>query len=423
MERPSARTEHPPLADQQARDRIRDDLDTTLVVEAAAGTGKTSALIERILFGVVSGRVSLAKTVAVTFTDFAAGELKLRLRLAIEGARQKHDSSPRTTELLTGAVRELEAARIGTIHSFCADLLREHPVEAGIDPLFEVAPDDLAYPLFDLAFEQWFEKQLADPGEGVRRILRRLPRRQFGGRRSGTLARRPRESGPKPILRTAAWALVRERDFTTSWKRFDGFAREADIDALVLEMEELGEWSEVGNPEQWLTKSLAYLKRFVGEITRLESLGNARDYDGIEARLFGLLGGWGRAKDWKAYYARDSFPADELRNRRDELKVRVQKFVDSAGADLAPRLREELWPVVEEFEQLKERAGYLDFLDLLLRARNLIRDNRGIRTASQQRFTHIFVDEFQDTDPLQADLLMLLGADDPDQRDWRQVRP
>ncbi len=423
MERPSARTEHAPLADQAARDRIRDDLDTTLVVEAAAGTGKTSALIERILSGVASGRVSLVKTVAVTFTDFAAGELKLRLRLAIEGARQKHDSSPRTTELLTGAVRELEEARIGTIHSFCADLLREHPVEAGIDPLFEVAPDDLAYPLFDLAFERWFEKQLAAPGEGVRRILRRLPRRQFGGRRSGTLARRPRESGPKPILRTAAWALVRERDFKTSWKRFDGFAREADIDALVLEMEELGEWSEVGNPEQWLTKSLAYLKRFVGEITRLESLGNPRDYDGIEARLFGLLGGWGRAKDWKAYYARDSFPSDEIRNRRDELKVRVQKFVDNAGADLAPRLREELWPVVEEFEQLKERAGYLDFLDLLLRVRNLIRDNRDIRAELQQRFTHIFVDEFQDTDPLQADILMLLSADDPDQHDWRQVRP
>ncbi|CAN5623370.1 hypothetical protein BH20ACI3_BH20ACI3_36820 [soil metagenome] len=410
-------------ADQPARDRICDDLDTTLVVEAAAGTGKTTSLVERILSGIISSRVSLAKTVAVTFTDFAAGELKLRLRSAIEVARQKYVSSPRTISLLTVAVQELEEARIGTIHSFCADLLREHPVEAGIDPLFDVAPDDLAYPLFDLAFERWFEKQLAAPGEGVRRILRRLPRREFGGRRSGTLARRPRESGPKPILRTAAWALVKERDFTTPWKLFEGFDREPDIDALVLEMEELGEWSEVGHPEQWLSKSLGYLKRFVSEITRLESLGNPRDYDGIEARLFGLLGGWGRAKDWKAYYARDSFPADEIRNRRDELKVRVQKFVDNAGADLAPRLREELWPVVDEFEQLKERAGYLDFLDLLLRARNLIRDHRDIRDALQQRFTHIFVDEFQDTDPLQADILMLLSADNPDEDDWRQIRP
>ncbi|MCM3873293.1 MAG: UvrD-helicase domain-containing protein, partial [Pyrinomonadaceae bacterium] len=416
------RKEQTPLADQAARDRIRDDLDTTLVVEAAAGTGKTSALIGRILSGIESGRVSLANTVAVTFTEFAAGELKLRLRSAIEQARQRQDNSPQTTEFLKKAVEELEEARIGTIHSFCADLLREHPVEAGIDPLFEVAPDDLASPLFDMAFERWFERQLAAPDEGVRRILRRLPRKEFGGRRSGTLARRPRESGPKPILRAAAWELVRERDFTRPWKRLDGFNRQTDIDALVLEMEELGEWSDVGNPEQWFTKSLAYLKQYVAEITRLESLGNARDYDGIEARLFGFLPAW-KSKNYKAYFVRDTFPKEDLLRRRDELKVRVEEFVNKAGADIAPRLREELWWVVDEFERLKEHAGYLDFLDLLIRARNLIQDNRDIRADLQERFTHIFVDEFQDTDPLQADILMLLSADDPDQNNWRQVRP
>ncbi|PYS72587.1 MAG: ATP-dependent deoxyribonuclease subunit A, partial [Acidobacteria bacterium] len=113
----------------------------------------------------------------------------------------------------------------------------------------------------------------------------------------------------------------------------------------------------------------------------------------------------------------------ELRTRRDALKLHVQAFVSNAGAQLAPRLREELWPVIEDFEQLKERAGYVDFLDLLLRARNLIRDNRSIRVELQERFKHIFVDEFQDTDPLQAEMLMLLGADDPDEQDWRKSRP
>jgi ATP-dependent exoDNAse (exonuclease V) beta subunit len=223
-------------------------------------------------------------------------------------------------------------------------------------------------------------------------------------------------------LRKAAFELVKERDFTARWKRCEDFDRDSEIDELISEMKELGQWSEKGRPDQWLTKSLAYLKHFTAEATRVESLGEARDYDGIEARLFGMLGGW-KGKDWKAYYGKDDFPADELRNRRDELKTRVREFVDKAGADLAPRLREELWPVVEGFEELKERAGYLDFLDLLLRARNLVRDNRDIRVELQRRFTHIFVDEFQDTDPLQAEILMLLGADDADQRDWRQVRP
>src|SRR5688572_28848336 len=103
-----------PLADQAARDRIRDDLDTTLVVEAAAGTGKTSALVGRILSGIISGRVSLASIVAVTFTEFAAGELKLRLRSAIEQARQQPDVSVESMAFLTQAVQELDEARMGT---------------------------------------------------------------------------------------------------------------------------------------------------------------------------------------------------------------------------------------------------------------------------------------------------------------------
>jgi ATP-dependent exoDNAse (exonuclease V) beta subunit len=410
------------FSDQLARERICNDLDTSLIVEAAAGTGKTTALIGRILSGIVSGRVSLSKVVAVTFTEFAAGELKLRLRSAIEEERQKH-SSPEADEFLTRAVQELEEARIGTIHAFCSDLLREHPVEAGIDPLFEVAPDDLSFPLFNLAFEKWFERQLANPDEGVRRILRRLPRKEFGGKRTAILARRPRDIGPKPLLRKAAIELQKERDFTAKWRKFEGFDRDTEIDALVKEIQDLGEWSDAGDPSQYLTRSLKYLKHFAAEITRPESLGQPRDYDGIEARIFGLLGGW-REKGWKAYYAsQEHFPADELRRRRDDLKLRVEAFIANAGADLAPKLREELWPVIEEFERLKERAGYLDFLDLLVRARNLIRDNRDVRVELQQRFTHIFVDEFQDTDPLQSEILMLLSADHPDEKNWRAAKP
>jgi ATP-dependent helicase/nuclease subunit A len=409
------------LVDQPARDRIRNDLDTTLVVEAAAGTGKTSELIRRLLSGICSGRLKLASTVAVTFTEFAAGELKLRLRSAIEKARQDPDCSGEATEYLLEALRELEEARVGTIHSFCADLLREHPVEAGIDPLFEVAPDDRAQPLFNLAFDRWFEDQLAAPGEGVRRILRRPPQKEFQGGRSATLARRPRDEGPRRILRSAAWALVRERDFTAPWQRAAEFAREAEIDALITEMKELGDWSDAGNPDQYLTKSLSYLKHYVGELTRTEEV-TSRDYDGIEARLFSFLPGW-RSKNLVAYFTKDTFPKAELVARRDALKESVTGFLQRAGADLAPRLREELWPVVDAYEQLKERAGYLDFFDLLLRSRNLIREGQDIRAELQQRFTHIFVDEFQDTDPLQAEILMLLAAEDSAEDDWRRVRP
>src|SRR5262249_20278501 len=84
--------------------------------------------------------------------------------------------------------------------------------------------------------------------------------------------------------------------------------------------------------------------------------------------------------------------------------------------------RDDLWPLVGDYERLKARAGCLDFVDLLLRARDLVRDDAGVRGQLQERWTHIFVDEFQDTDPLQAELLLLLAAAHPGERDWRRVR-
>jgi len=409
------------LADEKARDRIRNDLDTTLVVEAAAGTGKTSELVRRIISVIKSGRAGLDRFVAVTFTDAAAGELKLRLRAEIERERQAAEVSPEAKQFLTDALPQLEEARIGTIHSFCGELLRERPVEAGIDPMFEVASEDTSRPLFDAAFDRWFETQLRNPSEAVRRILRRRTRRVYTRGRPATLARRPSGDGPRRRLRGAALELIERRDFPARWRHDPGFDREGAIDDLIAEMKGLAEWAERGDPKQWFTKSLLDLKHFVEDITRTED-DAGRDYDGIEARLFDFLSSW-RSKNYVAYYAKDDFPADELKRRRDALKERVEQFVERAGADLAPRLRDDLTAVLQEYSRLKERAGCLDFLDLLLRARDLVRDNRAVREELQRRFTYVFVDEFQDTDPLQAEMLMLLAADEPKEQDWRKVRP
>ena len=79
--------------------------------------------------------------------------------------------------------------------------------------------------------------------------------------------------------------------------------------------------------------------------------------------------------------------------------------------------------MVAAYEEQKSRRGVLDFLDLLLRARDLLRDDAAVRQALQRRFTHIFVDEFQDTDPLQAEILLLLAADDPWANDEAAARP
>jgi ATP-dependent exoDNAse (exonuclease V) beta subunit len=399
------------LADQAARDRIQHDLDTTLVVEAAAGTGKTTALVGRIVAVLAAGRARLDQIVAVTFTELAAGELKLRLRGEIEERLRGLASDDPARHHLLAALPQLEEARIGTIHSFCSELLRERPVEARIDPLFEVAPEDAAGDLFQRAFDRWFETQLAAPGEGVRRILRR---------RDG--------KGPRALLAGAARALVEWRDFATPWRRAP-FDRDAAIDALLAEMAELGAWAERGDPEDYFTKSLAEIRRFVAEVERLESMRGridgdtpGRDYDGLEAQLVEL----GRAKHWRwrgFARAHGDFPKDDLRRRRDALCARLKATIAAAGADLAPQLRDELWPVVAGYEHLKARAGRLDFVDLLLIARDLLRDHAPVRRELQDRFTRLFVDEFQDTDPLQAEILLLLAAADPAERDWMRVCP
>src|SRR5882724_6502406 len=225
------------IADQRVRDRIRHDLDTTLVVEAAAGTGKTTALVNRIVAALALERAELGRIVAVTFTEKAAGELKLRLRAEIEAARIDTARDPAEHARLSSALGQLEEARIGTIHSFCADLLRERPVEAGVDPMFEVAADDVAGELFESAFDRWFEQALGAPGEGLRRLLRR---------RAGF----DRE-GPRPIIRSAAWDLLQWRDFDTPW-RHQAFDRDPEIDALVEEIRALGALAEHVDPEDWL---------------------------------------------------------------------------------------------------------------------------------------------------------------------------
>ncbi len=394
------------VADQDARDAIARELDATLVVEASAGTGKTTALVSRIVAVIASGRGTLARIAAVTFTEKAAGELKLRLRAEIERARNDPSLDKASRDRLSGALRELEQASIGTIHSFCADLLRERPVQARVDPMFEVAAEDTADAILELAFSKWFEMALANPGEGMRRLLRR---RESVSR-----------DGPRAIARRAAEELLAWRDFTARWAP-QAFSRDREIDALVAEIEALANLARDGEPGDWLAKSLEEIARPVLEAMRLEAV-RGRDYDALEAVLLTL--GSGRRWDWKGFGGGfGGIEREEIFRRRGELRARLLRMRRDAGANLAPLLREELWPIVGIYDEIKRREGQLDFLDLLLVARGLIRDNAAVRAELQNRFTHIFIDEFQDTDPLQAEILLLLAADDPAANDWREARP
>ena len=396
------------LVDARAREIIERELDQTLVVEAAAGTGKTTALISRIVAVIRSGRTTLDQVVAVTFTEKAAGEMKLRLRTELDRARHETSDAEQRVHL-EQALSALEVAHINTIHGFCADLLRERPVAAGIDPKFTVLDETAAEALLREAFRNWFERALSDPGEGLRRMLRR---RNW----------RSERSTPREELLRGCRDLIEYRDYDTPWA-FPEFEREPLIDELVLRFRALGSFQALAlRASDPLARAMAEFQAFIDGLDARERV-QERDYDALEVELCEFL--VRKERTIRAVGSGRLYGQSLDRNavvaERDEVKASLERFVALAEADLAAHLRQELSLVVLEREKLKERLGALDFVDLLSRTRDLLKESRSVREQLQRRFTHLFIDEFQDTDPLQAEILMLLASDSPDATDYREV--
>lgn len=406
--------------DAAARDCIRTSLDETLVVEAAAGTGKTTVLVDRIVNMLASGRTSVDSLVAVTFTEKAAGELKLRLRGALEEHRAAATvGTPRHLHL-NDALQHLEEAHVSTIHGFCAELLRERPVEAKVDPRFATLTERQAQRLYEGAFTRWLHEQLEAPGPGVARALRRTARRDDGW----GPARRVGDEGPSTRLRQAGWTLCEWRDFPGRWRR-DPFDRNATIDAIVAALAVFAELAaDPANPLDGFFTCVRPAVQLVDRIRYEERAGTRRDYHGLEAQLVALLTYRFRrpTKGSGATY-KPGVSRRVVHEAHEAVLPHLVAFVENTDADLVALLRDELWETVERYEQAKAATGALDFLDLLVKARDVVKECRPVRAAFQRRFSHIFVDEFQDTDPVQAELLMLLAADDAAVTDWRRVRP
>ena len=466
------------LIDAAERERIRTSLDECLLVEAAAGTGKTSELVARMVNVLATGGARVDQMLAVTFTEKAAGELKLRLREGLERAR--HDlrvrarmgshlgrrsipsgdvtrrsntagmlptralptgrlDAPRRVPILartlTGpgargdddqaarlryiehAIAHLEEAQVRTIHGFCADLLHERPVEAGVDPQFDVLAE--AERTFGQAFDVWLQQTLADPPDGVRRALRRQSTGGFGEQDS--------RQRPTDRLKKAATDLTEWRDFPAPWRRAT-FERKAIIDQIVAHLTDFAELADrVSNRRAdrlYLDVRPALLVARAIQ-THDELRPRRRDYDGIEASLVELAANRNfinARKGSGAQYGDGVSRASVVEQHKKVVDV-LRNFRRAADADLAALLQGELRAPMATYAALKQDAGRLDFVDLLLAARDLVRDHDDVREDFQRRFTRIFVDEFQDTDPLQAEILLLLAADDPAECDWRRVRP
>jgi ATP-dependent exoDNAse (exonuclease V) beta subunit len=365
-----------------------------IAVSAAAGAGKTTALVEllrRRLAGAGPGpAVAPREVVAITFTERAGAELVARLgRELAEGARElREQGDAEGAGRLASALRELPSLAVGTIHGWAAGLLRQHALEAGIDPEFAVLDEEAAGELLDASTVSGVVAAL-DRGEpGVRRLVAAM-----GGARA---------------VADATGSLVRERATrgltgAPGWVEGDPVAVE---DARARLLEAASTLAGMAGRPATATgqQALARLARVLEEV----SAGSPRADPAAEARrlapLAAALKGWRTGK-------RDS---PELLAARDRLMDAARTLPLLAAELAAGPLARALAGVVAEAErrygEAKERAGALDFDDLLVRARDLLRGSPGLAADLRTRVRALLVDEYQDVNGLQAEIFDLLAS-------------
>jgi ATP-dependent helicase/nuclease subunit A len=392
--------------DQEQRDLILSELDINMLVEAAAGTGKTTSIIGRMLALLRQGKcLHIRHMAAVTFTRKAAAELRSRFQIELEKASQETEGEQ--GDRLEQALANIEQAYIGTIHSFCARLLRERPVEARIDLAFTEIDEEADQRLCEEAWEEYTAKLIAgDDPEGLLRELIRL------GLNPNDLKGAFTDFATFPDV--DEWPLPPSE---TEPLDLDRVGRE--LEGYVAHMEEVAPSlpEEYGND-----KLIPAFKRLPRVLSHYDDLGQPE-------QLMELLTEFDKGtyivqKEWKKSGIYDGEDAKEE-------KARWERFREDVVKPALHAWRERRYGIImrmmlqarEVYDELRRERGVLNFADLLMKAAALLRENPNVRRYFCRRFTHLLIDEFQDTDPIQAEVLLLLTSQDPEEMDWRRCKP
>lgn len=373
-----------PALDQENRDRVATHHGTSFCVEAGAGTGKTSLMVRRIVDQVLHG-TSISRIAAITFTEKAAAELKLRVRQELESASS---GSAAARE----ALGRLDTSSISTIHGFAASLLRERPVEARLDPNFTQMDELAAGLLLGQAWEAWLEKTLARQNDPLKNALligfrpndiRKLHDRLYK-------ARRHLSALPAPPSRLEE-ARVQVAELVGSLPALMASCRIEDDRGLT----------------QWQRVLALYEKTQAGlSVPGLIKFCSGKSL--LNPKL-------GKQENWKADCgALQKKAAEQLRGIWADVRASVL-------TDLL-RLLASPGGAVAAVEERKDAHDILDFDDLLLKARNLLAEDPGVRRYFQNQYDSVIVDEFQDTDPLQVEIVFFLCEKGAAARTWREVR-
>jgi ATP-dependent helicase/nuclease subunit A len=322
-------------------------------VSAGAGTGKTAVLVERVVRAVCDRGLDVDSILVITYTRRAAGELRTRIRAAL-AERGRHDLA-----------RRLDGAWISTIHGFCARLLKTYPLAAGLDPRFRELDEAQAAVLRSEAFREALAEFCA--GDDPQRLA---------------------------LLATYGSDRLR-RMLSSVYETLRAAGRELDL-VEVATRPELGEKVE---ELRAAARALAAEPGATDTQRRTASdLLELLDRDPRPDRLMNLAG----------FKAR----GDRAAGYSDALAAVEQAALDEAAARDRALLQELLALFAGRYAEAKARESALDFEDLQLEARDLLRSQPELREREQARFRSILVDEFQDTNRLQTDIVDLLRTPD-----------
>ncbi len=387
--------------DDRARKAAGEDLTRDLFLEAGAGTGKTTALVARIMALVRSG-VALSNIAAITFTEKAAAELRERLRRDLVTASRR--ASEGEAEILRRALDDLDGAAVCTLHSLAQRILREHTTEAGLPPRLEMLDEIGADMEFAEGWERFVEEVLADPEMERALVLGDALGMQVANLRA--VARGMADN----------WDLAAEHIPALDQLPEVPPLEFADLIAPMRELAGESHWCQVpldrlseavpDEPDA-LCEVLLHLDRLAD---RLEAAGD------LEAAVLLEEVAGGRVPRSRKDNWHPSFDKEGVRERLKELRAEAGARLDVAGRACSARLLARLAGFVLAEADRRRRQGRLVFHDLLVQARNLLRHpDRGaaVRRALRQRYQRLLIDEFQDTDPIQVELALLIACDDP----------
>jgi len=422
----------PGLSDEKRRKRALTDYSATLLVEAGAGTGKTSLLAGRVALLLASG-IHPHNVAAITFTELAASELLQRIQEYVRDL--VNGTVPEPLEIampegLTGGQRaslSLAAAALDeltctTIHGFCQRLTTPYPIEANVDPgatMMDEGEADLSYKTL---LQQWLRNRLEGPqtddplaellvieGDQGLRLVEQLAE-----------ARRARRtaSAPKPKLSQSHIDQFR-KSVATFRKWYAGVQsqglEEPTTTEYISQFEMLagsyapGFRADTGFRQLWTYAHPQHI--------------SAMKKGSYEFKQYQCKGKWEKAaKCGGQSKAKADRHNDEACALYDKVAESLQMLVGLAAESAQSQLISALDDFQASFRTFKRQSALLDFDDLLYFARDLLRTHPAVRAALAERYRHVLVDEFQDTDPLQCEILFLLCGKDGADRPWQEQR-